>query len=359
MKKGISISELAAQIEQTEQRKRDFIASTDKLWATSVRDPNVPNDPGEIELTVDGRETYTINRVAHEQLSDRLGIPRKYYNRMLQDQPDLLTTNLNCWLKREPEKRMIRTVGPTMRAFLSDRYRPMDNAMVANAAFPVLADYGRGDNLEVKSCEITDRRMYLQVVFPKVQGEVKQGDIVQAGLILSNSEVGFGRLLVEMLVYRLQCLNGMVRGESMSKYHVGKRIDSTDEVTYDFYSDEAIKADNDALMLKVRDTVKHSFDEAAFYREVSRLQKAAGIEIPSIKVEDTVKDITKRFNLTDQEGESVLSNLIKGGDLSKWGLANAVTRLAHNAEDYDRSVEFERIGGRIIDLDTTQWHVNA
>ena len=40
--------------------------------------------------------------------------------------------------------------------------------------------------------------------------EVKQGDTVQAGIIISNSEVGLGSLSLRTFLYRLVCLNGMI-----------------------------------------------------------------------------------------------------------------------------------------------------
>jgi hypothetical protein len=61
------------------------------------------------------------------------------------------------------------------------------------------------------------------------------------------------------------------------------------------------------------------------------------------------------LGLSKVEGGGVLRHLIEGGDLSKWGLANAVTALAHDASDYDRSVELERAGAKVIELDRTQW----
>jgi hypothetical protein len=250
---------------------------------------------------------------------------------------------------------MLRTLDGGLRAFLSDRFRPLDNSMIVAAALPVLLEQGREGNLQIASCQITERRMYLQAVFPRLEAEVKVGDPVQAGLILSNSEVGCGSFRVELLIYRLACSNGMIRGDSFRRHHVGKRIDSNDEVVADFYRTETVEADNKAFMLKVEDTVRHAVNELAFQSEVKRLREAAGNKIPPKEIDGTVKEVTKRFNLTQGEGESVLGHLIEGGDLSQWGLANAVTRLAHDAEDYDRSVEIERLGGRVIDLEPHEW----
>jgi hypothetical protein len=46
----------------------------------------------------------------------------------------------------------------------------------------------------------------------------------------------------------------------------------------------------------------------------------------------------------------VLRALVEGGDLSMWGLANAVTSLAADAPTYDRSTELESIGGQMLAL---------
>jgi hypothetical protein len=68
------------------------------------------------------------------------------------------------------------------------------------------------------------------------------------------------------------------------------------------------------------------------------------IEVP----EKAIELITKKFNLTQNENSNVLSHLIQGGDLSSWGLGNAVTRMAQDVHSYDRSTELEQIGYQIM-----------
>lgn len=63
----------------------------------------------------------------------------------------------------------------------------------------------------------------------------------------------------------------------------------------------------------------------------------------------------RRFSLNEGEKNSVLQHLIQGGDLSRYGLFNAVTRSAEDQESYDRATEMERLGGEIIDLPATEW----
>jgi hypothetical protein len=61
------------------------------------------------------------------------------------------------------------------------------------------------------------------------------------------------------------------------------------------------------------------------------------------------------FGMSDGERSSVLRHLIEGGDLSRYGLMNAVTRTAEDLESYDRATEFETMGGRVLDLPKAQW----
>ena len=44
----------------------------------------------------------------------------------------------------------------------------------------------------------------------RTKGEPGTGDIVQAGVVISNSETGLGAVCIQPLIYRLVCSNGMV-----------------------------------------------------------------------------------------------------------------------------------------------------
>lgn len=45
--------------------------------------------------------------------------------------------------------------------------------------------------------------MCLKVITPRLNWEMTPGDIVQAGVVVSNSEVGRGTLSMQPLLYRL------------------------------------------------------------------------------------------------------------------------------------------------------------
>jgi hypothetical protein len=51
----------------------------------------------------------------------------------------------------------------------------------------------------------------------------------------------------------------------------------------------------------------------------------------------------------------VLRHLIADGELSGYGLVNAVTHFSQEVEDYDRATEFEALGGKLIELSAKDW----
>ena len=51
----------------------------------------------------------------------------------------------------------------------------------------------------------------------------------------------------------------------------------------------------------------------------------------------------------------MVTGMIEGGDLSAWGVVNAVTAQAHTALTYDRAVDFELAGGQLLDLQPAEW----
>lgn len=87
---------------------------------------------------------FGMGENAHRQIGAYTGIPASYYDKLMTS-PQLLAENVNHWLKDKavqaqlnPERRMIRTLDGNVRAFLSDRYRRIDNEMVAEAVLPVI-----------------------------------------------------------------------------------------------------------------------------------------------------------------------------------------------------------------------------
>jgi hypothetical protein len=277
-----------------------------------------------------------------------MGIPQKYLRRMATEAPELLARNVNHWFAHKPERRMIRTLGADARAFLSDTYRPLDNYDLLGAVVPRLGEAG----CEIKSSEVTERRLYIQAVTPRLTEEVKVGDVVQAGVVISNSEVGCGAINVEEFIWRLSCANGLVLGSAIRRCHLG-RSGEVDDSTYELLSSQTRQLDDKAFWAKVNDVVAAVLSGERFLQNVGKLRQAATQPLGSPLA--VVEVAAERLGLADEEKDAVLRHLVNGGDLTQWGLMNAVTRTAQDVAEYDRGIELERMGGRVLELPASDW----
>lgn len=351
MKFGKTLRELAEELDRQNSAKKDYIAPTQYM--------HMDADHNMTQLTLENGVTgesiiLKVNEITHNQIGTNLGIPAKYYDKMRAENPELLAVNVNSWFNAQPKTRMIRTLDGTARAFLSEKYRRIDNYEIAQSVLPVLneiCDIGAKEN----SFEVTEQRLYIKVVNPRLTTEVVPGDIVQSGILITNSEVGLGSLTIQPLVYRLVCSNGMVINDAKTrKYHVGKGNEVLEDFT--IYSNETLQADDRALQLKIRDTVKSVVDQTRFDKVVNLMRDAKNAKITTANIPGMVELAGSDFGYSKQEGQGILDYLIRGGDLSLYGLANATTRYAQDVDSYDRSTALESVGYSIMGMGNARWN---
>ena len=186
-------------------------------------------------------------------------------------------------------------------------------------------------------------------------------DTLSPAIVVSNSEVGCGALSIETAVWTKVCTNlAIATQHSMRKYHLGGRWGNGDagEAIYNLLSDQTKRLSDAALWSQTKDLVSAAFDQAKFDALVGEIQGMTEQKIEG----DPVKAIEvtgKKFGFQDTERSSVLKHLIEGGNLSRYGLFNAVTRTAEDVADYDRATQFERFGGDIIELAPNDWKAIA
>ena len=344
MKSGRSIQDVSREILRQQEAKADYLVATDRLYMDTYGDSpviRVLDREG-----IDQIEPLEIQQTAHQQIGTYLDIPSKYYDRMLQRDPALLSYNVNRWFQKEPEQKLLRTMDGKARAFLSNRYRRIDNLDIARVVLPII---GEMEGARFESCEITDDRMYLKVVNPRLQAEVVPGDIVQAGIMISNSETGLGAVNIQPLIYRLVCSNGMVINDAKTRRnHVGRAATSDED--FSIYSNETLLADDHAFVLKIKDTVRAAISEARFAQVVSRMRESTEAMLDTKQLPAIVKLASSSFGITEDESNGVLEHLITGGDFSLYGLANAVTRFSQDVESYDRATKLEEIGYSVMTM---------
>ena len=347
MRNGRTLVSLAHELQRQLDTKKDLVVPSGLVHFSA-------SDGGGTNLVIEeagGPASYGITPLARRQLAEKLGIPYAYFERMREKQPALLGNNVNTWLQSEADRRLLRTLDGNVRAVLSDRYRRLDNYDLAEHVLPILQGLS---GLTFESVELTETRMYLKCVTPRLEFEMAPGDIVQAGIAISNSEVGQGTLSVQPLLFRLVCRNGLIVADrALRKTHVGRALAQEDEgVTV--YQDDTLQADDKAFFLKVRDVVQAAVSDVTFRQAAVKMQKTMGIKLTGDPVQ-SVEVLAQRYTLNDTERSGVLRHLVAGGDLSGYGLVNAVTHFSQEVEDYDRATEFEALGGKLIELTAAEW----
>ena len=329
--RNLSLPDLIQTVNQEERQKKDHLVESNQLSVTTRDNTSYLNVPGKFG------ESYALNDTARAQLATRLEIPYRYAERLRLEEPRLLDQNLNTLLRRSNEKRLIRTLGPQCRAVLSPSYRILDHYAFLGTVLPMLAQL---PDAKLNEAYLTETHLHLSLVFQSAQGYVKPGDPVRYGVMLANSEVGMGSLSVWSFIHRLVCSNGLViteaDGPSIRRVHIGKRMEDLSK----------LPSDRD-VWLEYGDVVRATADNKRLPQILHRLQIAAQTPVMEAP-EDAVEKLAKRFQLTKDEGERVLNRYITGNDLSTWGLVNAVTEAAKEAETIQRRVEMQTIGGRML-----------
>ena len=120
-----------------------------------------------------------------------------------------------------------------------------------------------------------------------------------------------------------------------------------------------MEAEDKAFMLKLRDTTMAAIEEARFAQIVGRLQDSTHARITG-RVQDVIELTGKTYALNQPEQDNILNYLIQGGDLSLYGLSNAITRASQDVESYDRATALEGIGWQVATMPEAQWkEINA
>jgi hypothetical protein len=356
---GRSLSELVREIEARIESKKDIVAPVSKLRAAVV------DKQPKLILANGGDKVYDINQVAHAQVAEYAGIPLPYYKRMQDNDPDLLCTNINRWLEDKAnagEARMLRLLGPTMRAMLSRSFRvTLECEDMLEAALPVIKEVGG----TVVSCDVTDTKMYVKVVDHSIQAELPEGVVIGEGhnsirvmspaLTVGTSEVGHGSAFVRYGVWDGKCTNLMGFEYGFRQVHTGTRHAITDEA-YELLSDATKTEMEKATLMQIADFIRGGFDRARFDARMIKMRGAVEDKLPVKDVVEVVTRAARKFNFTKVEQEGVQAELIEGGNFTRFGLQAAVTKFSQSKEvSYDRASELEGIGGDIIELAPSQW----
>lgn len=339
MKKGHDIRQVVQQINKDVKSKKDYIVTLNALEVTTSNN-TYPN----LEFT-DAPDQYSLTDHSMNQLCGKLEIGTQYLRKCLPVSQELVAHNLNFWIKNTKSKElMVRTIErdsdelPNIaRAVCSNRYKRIDNDVVVTHSLNKLMDLG----LDIKYINYDRDTLNVTAVNPKVEGEVSEGDVVQSGVTITNSEIGSGSLMIQPFIYRLVCTNGMVAPRYLNRFyskHVGKIIiDPSQDDQYITIIDK---------MQKQIDLVN---DNEVWKESFQKLKDSTKQTINSHQI----VELAKKQGVTESERAQIFERLNHYvGDTfttTKYDLANAITNLGNDEEKSDqRSRFFQELGGLIV-----------
>ncbi len=336
------IEQVLADLRQMADRKRDAVL----VEATEVA-PALDDDgrPAIMARSVPGLLRPT--RHARTQLASRLRIPLPYYDRMAQELPALWVLSVRQWMEHDPQPRLVRALmdppghDGRLRGYLSNRYLVLDHLPMLETVLHRALRHG-ADTLSAHVDEDGDQ-MHVKLILPGAI-EVVPGDSVQAGVIVSNSETGSGRVRVRPYLLRQVCSNGLIAADGYGQIHLGGQAEAG------ILTDETIRIRAQATWREVGDHVESALAGQWVDQAIAQLREAQGVAVSHVPVRYMAANIAREGSLTQTEAQSVIEHYLRADGYTGYDLIQAVTRSAQDASTYDRQVEVEELGGKLLGM---------
>lgn len=309
----------------------------------------------------------TPNAVSQFLEKEDVPVPAVFGGKLIQSHPDVAESLLRELLHRGKERRMVRMLDGRVRAFLSDRYKTLDNYDLAYQALKVAKTVGA----EVLECHLTDDVFRLKMIDRKLWGDLvaakdenkKAGELSShrwigrnfvnpgedlpggAGTVwpmigLSNSETGRGGCHVNIGICHAICLNGAVIDKAMRAIHLGAELPSG------ILSKEAIDANARTVYLQVRDILTAAFNHDQFHAMIDRLNGNASrpIAAPAMAVDVCISEGWIPAEVRD----AVFSHFIADYRHTVGGLSGAISRTSQDIDDADKAEEMMEVAGNVL-----------
>lgn len=362
-----SIGDIASLLEADHGRKYDAVIPADKLC---MLDGDLVVTGADPVITLDGVTSQDLHLRptldCDASIAGRLDIPVGYLRRMRETNLGLLDSNVNGWLTHERyagSKFLLRSftgdeggVG-VARALLSDSYFVIDHLDAACAVLDGLHDV-KGP-LDI-TCDLTDRRFYMRITAPEVIAYAptwldgyrdprtgatgRENPGIAAGLLVTNSETGFGAASIAPYLTVLVCSNGQTRTQdAISRVHLGAKLP---EGVIKWSKQTQEKA-LDVLRSSMADAVRTFLDVDYMRKVVAEIEAKAGK--PVADVESTITTVSKRLAYGEDQRKAIFSRFIQGGDVTVGGVMQAVTAAAQDFAP-DTRADMEADAFRALEL---------
>lgn len=369
------IAEIMNELERQKKARKDYVTSSKNLTMKIIDKQLLLETPignGERMLLPCTRGVFT-------QISQDMGIRQtdRYYKWLTVGAQDSkgdksadITKNWKTWVhiindywRTEAEGKQIRIMAndknePYCRAILSDKFRIIDNSDF----FWAVADKCKEIGAEIWHARLSEDKFYGYAVTPGIAGQVtldrtfdpgdgwrsrwhgEAGDVCNAAMSFSNSETGRGGVSIAKAILRRVCENYNVWHDVVAKTHIGKRIE-LDTVL----SAETLRKQNEVFFLEIADHVQSVFDPVKFQEMIELMNGATQDAVEDVEV--AVEALSICYELGEQRKNALREHFIMNSDRSRYGLANAVTQIAHTDTklDADKGFELECLGTDILE----------
>jgi hypothetical protein len=299
-----------------------------------------------------GAEQFKATRWANNQIFSRLGMPAKYFSDLLDTDPELAAYHTNRVIQQDDSEWFVRTkIGninpdgdedtdedagesPYIRGVMSDKYSVLDNDRVMEALTKIINHYTKEYSIE--SYNLLDHRMHVRITLPQTARQFglttrAKGDILQVGLDIVNSEVGYSAMNIMGFVWRLVCTNGMrriERGDMFSQRHI--------------YLDDA--AFFNRCCQAITDGVQNGVRTMEQFAALKQLQLANPLNVHDI--------VGKEFEFT--KGFVDNAKELWEEDGTAYGIINSFTAAARGLDD-EKRLDMEREAGKMLMIPAKTW----
>lgn len=369
--KNLSLEEIVGALQKQNLQKKDFVVSAKyiSMVQSNLHVINYDNldslsrillDTG---ICVEGEEFSTLElavlECCHSQISQKLSIPKRYYDRMLGEEINypLLDHNVTHWLKQNSSRNyFLRTFidkeqkTGIARAILSDRYNALDNYDVMLATLDAIRSTGM--NVQIESGDITDTKFYMRFTCPDIEVSAPEilrdyrvpnekarevGDGIITGFVISNSETGNGKFSISPRAVVLACKNGMIfKDDAYAKTHLGSKMDENSSIDW---SKETREKNYELVISQVKDAIKTYASLDYLSGKVQELTARGDKELNNPM--ETVKNVVRHLEMSEEKEQSILNYFIKGGDTKAFGVTQALTFYAHADATPEERFELE------------------
>jgi hypothetical protein len=384
--KNLSLEGIVSALQTQNLQKKDFVVSAKYIRMVQsnlqiINDNNLDSLKKilvETGICIENDDldilSLSVLECCHAQISQKLSIPKRYYDKMLEHQVHyhLLDKNVSHWFMENSSKNyLVRTFidkeqkTGIARAVLSDRYNTLDNYDVMLATLDAIRETGM--NVQIESGDITDTKFYMRFTCPDIEVNApdllrdykvpnervrKSGDGIISGFVISNSETGNGKFSISPRAIVLACTNGMIfKDDSYAKTHLGSKMEENSTIDW---SAETREKNYELVISQVKDAIKTYASKEYLTGKIQELTVKGNKELNNPV--QTVKNVTNHLDMSEEKEQSILNYFVKGGDTKAFGVTQALTFYAHTdatpEERFDLESKSVEILNRIESFDT-------